>query len=484
MGRLSRATRVARLALLALLALLAVGLIPTVPARAHAGTATDGLLTVAHDVGPYALTFTIKQAGPASPVLVEIDPGRLATAVTLSLTVVPLGAAAEPAIRLPLAADDPTPLAARFDGGAAGIKELVVDATGPAGAGIARIPFEVAPSRPSTAAAVMRAALIGSTLLLVALAALVGLGPRVPLPRRLLPILAASLLLSFTVAAAAGARQALTSPVATDSQAGGAPRPYANMLLATEPAAPAPGQPTTLTLDFSDGSTGRPVDDLVLTHDALLHGVVVAADGGFFAHVHPSRVAPGRYRTTVAPDRPGNYTFYAEIARRGSGSQVIARPFTVAGPPAAALPPAAPPTGSHEIGDLVVVGSSSTPSFRVGKPTTLSFSVSRDGQPVASLQPWLGMAGHLLARSEDGNVFGHVHAAGGTAAADPAAPDEPVPGILAEPTAGPVRYQPTVGFTYTPPQAGAYRLWLQFKTDDRVVTLPLAITVEAAAAAS
>ena len=40
-------------------------------------------------------------------------------------------------------------------------------------------------------------------------------------------------------------------------------RPHVNVALRTEPEAPLAGQPFTLTLDLTDGSTGLPVDDLV-----------------------------------------------------------------------------------------------------------------------------------------------------------------------------------------------------------------------------
>jgi hypothetical protein len=243
----------------------------------------------------------------------------------------------------------------------------------------------------------------------------------------------------------------------------GAGRPHANLALHTTPDLPEAGQPLTLTLDLSDGSTGLPVEDLVPHHDSLLHLVVISADGAFYSHIHPPRVAPGRYQIAITPDRPGRYTAYAEIQRQDSGTQVIARDFELDGAAAAPAQPA-PGFGAREVAGMQVSVSSSLAPLRVGKQATLTFSFARDGKPVADLQPWLGMGGHMIARSADGATFAHVHAVG------PMAPS----GVLASGVA----YGPDIRFVYTFPQPGRYQIWGQFRHDQQIVTVPLEVTVE------
>jgi hypothetical protein len=217
-----------------------------------------------------------------------------------------------------------------------------------------------------------------------------------------------------------------------------------------------------LTFDLSDGSTGQPVDDLLPHHEALLHLVVVGADGAFFAHLHPARQAPGRFAIGLTPDRPGRYTAYAEIERQDSGVQVVARDFEVGG---AAAPAAPPPPGlcAREVGDIHVVVASSLAPLRAGRQATLTFSFSQAGTPVADIQPWLGMAGHLIARSADGMIYGHIHAA------EVVPPETLAPAVL---------YGPDVRFAYTFPQPGRYQLWGQFRRAGALVTVPLAVEVE------
>ncbi|MEO7909191.1 MAG: hypothetical protein ABIV47_06025, partial [Roseiflexaceae bacterium] len=124
----------------------------------------------------------------------------------------------------------------------------------------------------------------------------------------------------------------------------------------------------------------------------------------------------------------------------------------------------APGFGAREVaGMLVDIRSSLTP-LRAGKQATFTFSFSRGGVPVGDIQPWLGMAGHMIARDATGAIFAHVHAVG------PMAPS----GILASG----IVYGPDIRFAYTFPQPGRYQIWGQFRHEQQIVTVPLEVTVE------
>ncbi|YCK37182.1 hypothetical protein ACNF49_24940 [Actinomadura sp. ATCC 39365] len=119
-------------------------------------------------------------------------------------------------------------------------------------------------------------------------------------------------------------------------------RPFARGRVTTVPARPAAGEEFTLRLDLTDGSTGHPVDDLVLHHEALAHLVVTSEDGAYFRHLHPLRTAPGRLEVRLRADRPGRFLAYAELEREDSGGQLIDGEFRVAGHAVAAPPPVPP----------------------------------------------------------------------------------------------------------------------------------------------
>ncbi|GAA2816558.1 hypothetical protein [Kribbella solani] len=227
-----------------------------------------------------------------------------------------------------------------------------------------------------------------------------------------------------------------------------------------------------LRLVLTDGSTGRPVDDLQLHHGALAHLVVISPSGQLW-HLHPIRVAAGDYRVELTPTEPGTYALSVELARRGGGMQLV-RPagFPVAGQPSATKPAAEPaPAG---LGARVVDGTKVTVSAgrpAAGRSSTISVAVD------APLQLWLGMQGHLIAAGpvsetksspfERAPVWLHGHAmAPGQPTVNP--PDETVAG-----------FGPEVRFTTTFPYPGRYYLWVQVERDYAVLTIPVVLDVPA-----
>lgn len=89
-----------------------------------------------------------------------------------------------------------------------------------------------------------------------------------------------------------------------------------------------------------------------------------------------------------------------------------------------------------------------------GEPTSLEFTVSRDGQPVEDLQPYLGAKGHLVALREGDLAFLPVHPEEGHEVAADA-----------------------IVFAATFPTAGRYRLYLQFKDKGLVQTVEFTVVV-------
>ncbi|MEU6715745.1 hypothetical protein ABZ897_30135 [Nonomuraea sp. NPDC046802] len=227
------------------------------------------------------------------------------------------------------------------------------------------------------------------------------------------------------------------APTAETPSAG---RPFAQARVATVPHRPSAGQEFTLRVDLVDGSTGRPVDDLVLHHEALVHVVVTSQDGRFFRHLHPLRTAPGRLEVRLRAERGGRYLAHAELEREDSGGQLLAGDFRVEGadgegsPDAGAAPPAGPAPRVQPAAPVA------------GRPATIELD------PAGDVRPWLGMAGHLLVRSQNGAFLGHVHEMG-------------APGNR------------RLRFTFTFPESGRYFAWVQYALRDRIVTVPFTIEV-------
>ncbi|MET7331775.1 hypothetical protein [Nonomuraea sp. NPDC005650] len=225
-------------------------------------------------------------------------------------------------------------------------------------------------------------------------------------------------------------------------------RPYVQRVVTTVPAGPLAGEEFVARVDLFDGSTGRPVDDLTIHHEAMAHLVVTSEDGRYFRHVHPLRTAPGRLEVRLRADRPGRYLTYVELERTDSGGQLLTGAFTVTGSapadPATSAKSVAPADPGAPDGAAGVV--TVTPAVpQAGRAATVEVPTS------GTLRPWLGMAGHLIVRGADGQFLGHVHEMG-------------TPGNR-------------LRFTFSFPVPGRYFAWAQYATDRGITTVPFTVEV-------
>ncbi|MGB9753110.1 hypothetical protein [Roseiflexus castenholzii] len=449
----------------ALFALMALATVPS--ASAHVGDAGP-VQTIVMDAGPYelAITMTIPPALPG-PLLVDIAPDDEPFPETFEVRLTRYGSPfpEKPAALLTLGSA--ISVTTRLDIDAPGDWEVEIVARGASGEGVMRLPVTVfQPPLPPTT--VPLAVALGVLVVSLLAGAAVGAGGRHTRPG----FASALRLLNYAAFAAATASavlawlqftplQAETTP-AVPIYSGGAP--HINLLLATEPQTPDVNAPLVMTLDLRDGATGLPADDLSPHHDALLHLAVVDDSGGFFAHMHPARVAPGVYAVTLIPDRPGTYTAYAELMRHGGSLQVVTGRFAVGGQVQIdTAPPPAPGLGVRSIGDLTVEVRAQPTPLRSGQLTTLSVIVSDADGPVRDLEPWLGMGGHLMMRHISEALFSHIHAAAPMAA----------PGST-------LRYGPELRFVHNFPRSGIYQAWFQFRRAGQVMTVPVTLEVQSA----
>jgi hypothetical protein len=447
-------------------------LLPAATALAH-GTHTGAAETFTQSVGPYELAITLENTvtPTPAPLYLTVAPQAPLGDAVVELRAAPRGQRLHALEPLEVGGL-PDPLG-RFYAEAqltqGGDWELEVRVRGSLGSGVARIPFTITPPVLPPYTVPLLATLGGVLALLfagVVMSLAYGRLGR-PTPRWANWLIGQGLFACLIAGAIFGWQQiadALRPAQQASGLAGGGGRPHANMELASDPPQPVAGQPLTLTLELSDGSTGQPLDDLVPHHEALMHLVVLDEGGAFFRHLHPARVAPGRFAIALTPDRAGRFTAYAEIARLDSGSQVLSQPFAVGGPPTPASQPA-PGLGTQELGGGAQATVTASGPLRAGRQATLTFSFRAGGEPVRDLQLWLGMPGHLIARRSDGALFSHVHAA------------EVVPSDL-EVDPATLRYGPDIRFAYTFPQPGIYQVWAQVRRGGAILTAPITLEVQ------
>ncbi|GGM42476.1 heavy-metal-associated domain-containing protein [Promicromonospora citrea] len=209
---------------------------------------------------------------------------------------------------------------------------------------------------------------------------------------------------------------------------------------------------------------GEPVTDFATEHDKKLHLVVVRSDGALFRHVHPTMSDDGVWSLPWTWAEAGTYRVLADFVPERTGENVtLGRTVEVAGD---LVPvPTASGTASGTESDTVDGYTVTLDGALVaGGESVLTARVTRDGEPVTDLEPYLGAFGHLVVLREGDLGYLHVH--------PEAQPDgaEPRPGEASG---------PEVTFVTSAPTPGRYLLYLDFKVDGEVRTAHLVLDAPA-----
>ncbi len=277
------------------------------------------------------------------------------------------------------------------------------------------------------------------------------------------------------------------------------------------------------------GNSSAPAwDALAVDHGKLMHLFLLSdPDFNTFAHLHPVR-RDGRTFENVLPRlAAGAYRLYAEITHENGLNQTLIA--TVALPDPAGRPPQF--MGGSNMLNEVLCGSIVAPPGNAAQPfaldsddswhassapplprqpasllmgggrmvfknaadlienreTSLRFAIfTSEGRP-ATIEPYMGMLGHAVVRRSDGEVFTHLHPSGtismaaqelfarreraAAAAGFPPATTNAL-ATTASPSPGnpPGGVANEVAFPYAFPRPGDYRMWVQVRTNGRVLT--------------
>jgi hypothetical protein len=196
---------------------------------------------------------------------------------------------------------------------------------------------------------------------------------------------------------------------------------------------------------------GATVRDFATEHTKRLHLIAVRRDLTGFQHLHPRQDADGAWSTDLELPDAGAYRVFADFRPPGGTATTLASDV-LAGGAFAPRPLPAPATATRVDGYDVELR---TDGAKAGREAKLTYTVSRDGRPIA-VQPYLGASGHLVALRAGDLGYLHIHPLKGGADTG------------------------RIAFAATYPSAGRYRLFLQFRHADRVHTA--ALTQEVATA--
>ena len=197
-------------------------------------------------------------------------------------------------------------------------------------------------------------------------------------------------------------------------------------------------------------SNGDVVTEFDEAHGQRSHLIVVRRDLTRFQHLHPTLDADGTWRVEgfSLPD-PGVYRAFVDLVVDGRPTTLGFDLFSSGEMEVAPRPD----TGRRATADGYVVDLQAS-EMHAGESIELAFEITRDGEPVSRLDPYLGALGHLVALREGDLAYLHVHP------------------VETSPDSGRVEF----GAQF--PTPGRYRLFLQSKPDGALITTRHDIRIE------
>ncbi|MBY6038040.1 hypothetical protein KUV80_15300 [Fictibacillus nanhaiensis] len=200
---------------------------------------------------------------------------------------------------------------------------------------------------------------------------------------------------------------------------------------------------------------GKAINTYEINHEKKMHVIVVSKDLSYFNHIHPKFLGDGMFSVKNRFPSGGDYKIITDFIPSG-GNEVTEMEWVQVEGKKESHKTIEPDRSLTKKSKGKTVSLSFDEEYP--KPDTkikLTFSIQNEkGEPVTDLQPYLGASGHVVIISEDTEEYLHVHPL-----------DEKATGPDAE-------------FETTFPRAGTYKIWGQFKQNNKVFIVPYVVEVK------
>ena len=235
---------------------------------------------------------------------------------------------------------------------------------------------------------------------------------------------------------------------------------------------------------------------LMPDHGKLMHLFLLREPGlDAFAHVHPVPEGKDAFRAALPALPAGSYRVYADVVHESGFPQTLVDKVTIPAAPAEVAAstqgPAPDPDDSWRAAEPLSREAAGGPQVSlledgstmlwhreplvVDREATLRFAVRNpDGRP-AVLEPYMGMLSHAIVSRDDGKVFIHLHPMGSINMAAQQVFARKEGGDGSVPTMASMDHSShaavgVVSIPYAFPQPGRYRIWVQVKQAEKVLT--------------
>lgn len=211
---------------------------------------------------------------------------------------------------------------------------------------------------------------------------------------------------------------------------------------------------TTLSFQLVDNVKNKVIveSELSVSHEKKLHMLIYDPSLGQFQHVHPEFKANsnGLWQVEVSFSVNGNYWVWAQGVTTSDGNEFSANSRLNVTGGSAALP--APPvfTDIRKGEDRGSFVEFAKVPLKAGVSAQVGMSFSRKDGSKPQITPYLGAIAHVVSTPTDGDSLIHVH---------------------------PMDHGGTAMIHVEFPEAGFYRLWVQFIDGGILRTVPLSVEV-------
>jgi hypothetical protein len=241
-------------------------------------------------------------------------------------------------------------------------------------------------------------------------------------------------------------------------------------MLTIDPTVVETGRPFRLTLTLLQPDGITPLTEFEEVHTKLLHLILVSQDLTQFLHVHPDYQGDGVFvLDDVTLPASGNYAVFADFTPTNHTQQVVR--LTLSTPDAETVVPmmAASPRETS-VGPLKITFDIPD-TLDALADTSIVFHVAdaQTGEPINTLDAYLGAAGHLVIVDQSSQIYLHTHPLGHDT--------DSMSGMSGLDMSVPETYGPDIEFHTQFPTTGFYAMWLQVQYEGEVYTVPFAVEV-------
>ncbi len=220
-----------------------------------------------------------------------------------------------------------------------------------------------------------------------------------------------------------------------------------------EPEQPKSGEPVSIRTQVYDAE-GKTVEQFELSHEKLMHLIVVSEDLSVFQHLHPDKLDSGQFAVETRLPQAGGYKLFADFVPEGGSDMTAVARLRVEGEQAEPHKLVPDEKLEQTVNGIDVRLNLSSNKAGESSELTFTFADADTKEPVTDLEPYLGAMGHTVIVSEDSERYLHVHP-------------------VTEDGGG-----PEAKFATEFPERGIYKIWGQFQRSGETFIVPYVVNID------